>query len=109
MSLAAYELPVTVGRWTQRYVTTYRPVLLGSKKHDSVFVTTNGDPRTDISCVKTTVQRLLGVEVSECRRIEHLHVRRSMSCVVLLGYASRLPLYHGFGHLQRDGSCYQHE
>jgi hypothetical protein len=65
MNLVDYELPQKVGHWLQRYCDTFRPVLLGSKETDTVFLTTAGEARTDIhTCVKAVVKQHLNIEVT---------------------------------------------
>ena len=65
VELSQYQLPATFSAWVDTYISVYRPLLMGEAKHDYLFVTTAGEPRSDINAiVKNVVKRLINVEVS---------------------------------------------
>lgn len=70
MELAGFALPHLVSGWVDKYLTTYRPVLVGTGDDTRyLFVTYGGKgPRSAIQAVvQNIVKQLLGVRVSPHR------------------------------------------
>jgi hypothetical protein len=64
MTLDDYELPAKFSVWLDKYINVYRPLLMTNQQdHAHLFVTTGGEPRTDINAiVKSVVKRLIDVD-----------------------------------------------